>query len=144
MHCLFPGVAKHFLKVVLIGQDIYIISNDLLIIKIRVNAMCVPSDMDVYLIELNMHFILLQQTSTKTGLCNTRLHSYMVITSEHLECWQHFLLACRYMCKPVLTQNSIRIGDALLLKFCSREGVIMRKQRRRGEGGRNRESKGRK
>ena len=67
MHCLFLGIAKHFLKRVLIGQGI-LSQTDLSIIQNRVNAMCVPCDIYVYLIRLNMHFIVLQQTSTKTGL----------------------------------------------------------------------------
>ena len=50
-----------------------------------------------------------------------------ILFSEVLECWRHFVLACRYMCHPVLTQNDVTIGDALLLKFCSRTEALFGK-----------------
>ena len=50
-----------------------------------------------------------------------------ILSSVHLECWRHFVLACRYMCKLVLTQNDITIGDALLLKICSRTEALFGK-----------------
>ena len=37
------------------------------------------------------------------------------------------MLACRYLCQPILTQDDVKIGDALLLKFCSRTEVLFGK-----------------
>ena len=49
---------------------------------------------------------------------------YGVIPQEHLECWRHFVLASRLLCKRQLSRTEVRVADALLLKFCSRFEVI--------------------
>lgn len=41
-----------------------------------------------------------------------------IIGDDHFRCWQTFTLACRYICKPILTEADIIKGDGLLLKFC--------------------------
>ena len=41
-----------------------------------------------------------------------------------LECWRHFVLD---LCQPFLTQDDVKIGDALLLKFCSRTEALFGK-----------------
>ena len=43
---------------------------------------------------------------------------YKIITSEHLECWRHFVLASRLLSKREITNNELTIADALLLRFC--------------------------
>lgn len=35
-----------------------------------------------------------------------------------LECWRHFVLACRLLCSQKLGVNQIRLADTLLLQFC--------------------------
>ena len=50
-----------------------------------------------------------------------------ILSSDVLECWRHFVLACTYLCQPILTQDDVKIGDALLLKFCSRTEVLFDK-----------------
>ena len=39
---------------------------------------------------------------------------------DDLECWRHFVLAARFLCKPYVTLNDIVLADALLLYFCKR------------------------
>jgi len=41
-----------------------------------------------------------------------------IIENKHLRCWQTFTLACRYLCKPIITEADIIKGDGLLFKFC--------------------------
>ena len=43
-----------------------------------------------------------------------------LLPRDHLECWRHFVLACRLMCKPSLTTDDITVADTLLLRFCKR------------------------
>ena len=43
---------------------------------------------------------------------------YQVIPSEHLECWRHFVLASRLLCKRQISKDEVRIADALLMQFC--------------------------
>ena len=37
---------------------------------------------------------------------------------DDLECWRHFVLASRILCKKVLSDSDITVADALLLQFC--------------------------
>ena len=41
-----------------------------------------------------------------------------VIRDTHLQCWQTFVLACRYFCRPTVTAIDLQGADLLLLKFC--------------------------
>lgn len=43
-----------------------------------------------------------------------------ILPSAHLECWRHFILASRILCKRKLTTDDIKLADALLLRFCRR------------------------
>ena len=55
---------------------------------------------------------------------------FAVLEADHLECWRHFVLGCRILCKQKLTADEIKLADALLLQFCRRvdrmygQGVI--------------------
>lgn len=41
-----------------------------------------------------------------------------ILPEQHLQCWQSFVLACKYLCKPVLWNDDITRAHLLLLKFC--------------------------
>ena len=43
---------------------------------------------------------------------------YGQVESRHLECWRHFVLACRILCKKNLEGIDVQLADALLLQFC--------------------------
>ncbi|CAB3993477.1 Hypothetical predicted protein [Paramuricea clavata] len=43
-----------------------------------------------------------------------------VLNDQQLQCWQTFVLACKYLCKPVLSKTDILKADNCLLKFCTR------------------------
>ena len=43
-----------------------------------------------------------------------------IFETDHLECWRHFVLASRILCKHNLTVNDVNLADALLLQFCKR------------------------
>lgn len=45
---------------------------------------------------------------------------YSIVDNDKLECWRHFVLACRLLCKRSLTLSDITLADALLLQFCRR------------------------
>lgn len=45
---------------------------------------------------------------------------YKLLTDDEMECWRHFVLACRRLCKLSITQDDIKVADALLVKFCQR------------------------
>ena len=52
---------------------------------------------------------------------------FEVLPKEHLECWRHYVLACRILCKQQLTLFDIDLADALLLKFCKKVELLYRK-----------------
>ena len=43
---------------------------------------------------------------------------FNVLTTEHLECWRHFVLACRIICKQSLSTSDIDLADTHLNRFC--------------------------
>ena len=43
-----------------------------------------------------------------------------ILTSDNLECWRHFVLACRILCSHQIKKEQVLLADALLLKFCKR------------------------
>ena len=45
---------------------------------------------------------------------------YSLLDQDQVERWQHFVLACRLLCKRSLSHLDINLADALLLQFCRR------------------------
>ena len=43
-----------------------------------------------------------------------------ILFGPDLECWRHFVLACRYICSREISHNQIKITDTLLMTFCRR------------------------
>ena len=43
-----------------------------------------------------------------------------ILTDAHMECWSHFILACRIVLQFELTETDVSLADALLLQFCKR------------------------
>ena len=41
-----------------------------------------------------------------------------LLPADVLECWHHFVLACRLLCQTKLKRDDIIIADAFILKFC--------------------------
>ena len=75
------------------------------------------------LAKLRQSFPVSQLISTKTGLprIQSLLYNYYgVLGSEHLECWCHFVLSCRLLCKRTISESDVTVADALLIQFCRR------------------------
>ena len=120
MHCLFLGLAKHFVKKVLIGKSL-LSQAEFDVIQSRASSLSVPSDIGRIPPKIQHNFY----GFTADQFKNWVLHYSVIclhglLSSEHLECWRHFVLACRYLCQPILKPNDVIIADALLLKFCKR------------------------
>ena len=45
---------------------------------------------------------------------------HQILPNEHIECWRHFVLACRILCKQSLSTTDITLADTLLVQFCKR------------------------
>ena len=42
------------------------------------------------------------------------------LSTDQLECWRHFVLACRILTSKIITVDKVKVADALLLQFCRR------------------------
>lgn len=43
-----------------------------------------------------------------------------ILPEDELECWRHFVLACRVLSRKSISQEQIQLGDILLIQFCRR------------------------
>ena len=43
-----------------------------------------------------------------------------VLPEDHLDCWRHFVLACKLLGKKILTDDDIELKDRHLLEFCKK------------------------
>ena len=103
MHCLFLGLAKRFFKKGLIEASI-LSTADLLTIQRRIDATSVPSDIGRIPHKIEHAFY----SFTTDQYKNWVLHYSIIclhglLSSEYLQCWRHLVLACRYLCQPILT-----------------------------------------
>ena len=128
MHNLFLGLAKHFFKRILIGEGI--LSGDKLsIVQKRIDAMRVPADIGriPQKIESSFHGFTADQYKNWTVhysiIC---LHG--LISSDVLECWRHFVLVTRILCRTSLQLEDITVADALLLRYCLKTETLFGKE----------------
>ena len=45
---------------------------------------------------------------------------FNILPAEHLECWRHFVLACRIICQQSLSLTDIDRADIHLNRFCTK------------------------
>ena len=98
------------------------------VLQNRINKVIAPSDIGriPYKIESSFNSFTADQYKNWVNhysiMC---LHG--LLSTEHLECWRHLVLACRILCKFTLTHKEIVIADALLLQFCRRTELLFGK-----------------
>ena len=120
MHNLFLGSAKYFMRNILITKGLLSDAN-LCKIQDKINAFVVPSDIGRIPIKIQSgfsSFISDQWKNWSIYFSIVVLHD--VLEQEVLECWRHFVLACRILCARHITLERVKLGDALLLQFYRR------------------------
>ena len=118
MHNLFLGSAKRFTKILIAQEilskaDIKVVNERLHKIQIPVDIGRLPSKIDsgsTFTAEQWMNWTLYFSVFCLFGL----------LTVNQMECWRHFVLACRRLCKKSITESDITVADLLLLRFCHR------------------------
>ena len=54
----------------------------------------------------------------------TLIYSLFVLNGplpvEHMRCWQAFVLACKFLTRPVITAMELQKADLILLQFCEK------------------------
>ena len=90
-------------------------------LQTRVDNVCVPPNIGRIPRKICSQFasLIADEWKNWTNYCSI-MCLRDILPQEHLECWRHFVLACRYLCRHTITSTDIRFADALLLQFCKR------------------------
>lgn len=119
MHNLFLGTGKHMITV-WIDKD-WICKDHFKIIQDIIDSFRVPSDIGRIPLKIESGFSGFKADQFKNWIIIYSIPAlFDILPSEQLECWRHYVLACRILCKQCLSQNDIILADALLMQFCHR------------------------
>ena len=120
MHNLFLGTAKHFLKSMLFGSNL-IQETNFTLIQDRVNSLVTPSDIGRIPYKIVSGFSSFTADQWKNWVVYYSLLALRgLLPNDILECWRHFVLACRVLCSKQIAAEQVMLGDALLLYFFKR------------------------
>ena len=124
MHNLFLGTAKRFMVVLLeMGK---VSKDNLVIIQTTVDSVMVPQGVSKIPKKIQSGFSRLTAEQWKNW---TLVYSLIAlkpfVSKEILECWRHFVLACRYIVQHDLSQVDLQIADALFLRFCTKFQALL-------------------
>ena len=117
MHNLFLGTAKHFARNLWIGKNI-LDTTALAKIENRLKNTIVPAGLGRLPVSINVGYFLTAEQWKNWTIYFSVYCLGDLLPQPELECWRHFVLACRRLCQFSITNDDITIADALLLKFC--------------------------
>ena len=123
MHNLFLGTAKHLTKLWINSEPAIITNHDLTIIQEFVDEMHAPADVGRIprKIDTGSGFSGFTADQFKSWVMYYSIPSlFKILNSEHLECWRHYVLACRLLCQRSISLSQISLADALIVQFCKR------------------------
>lgn len=127
MHNLFLGVAKHFCKKIMIGMNI-LKDEDFSVLQNCMDKILCPANIGRIPHKICSSFRIFTANQYKNWVVHySLLCLHGLLNTEHMECWQHFVLACRILCQPSLTKRDIVVADGLLLQFCHRTEQLFKK-----------------
>lgn len=119
MHNIFLGSAKHILHLWLDQNIISFAQFEQ--IQECVDGFVVPSDIGRIPLKIKSGFAGFTADQFKNWITLFSIPAlFGILTGQHLECWRHFVIACRILCKRSLLHNDIILADVLLMKFCTR------------------------
>lgn len=120
VHNLYLGTAKHMMKNVWLKErNEFISDEDFERIQELVDSMTVPQDIGRIPGKISCSFSGFTADQWKNWTTVYSLFALKGILPEnHLECWRHFVLACKLLGKKVLTYGDIELGDRHLMEFC--------------------------
>lgn len=119
MHNLFLGTGKHMLHLWL--EHGLLSSSQFQQIQDCVDSITVPHDVGRIPRKIETGFAGFTADQFKNWIIIFSIPAlYGILTGHHLECWRHFVLACRILCKHSLSLDDVTLADALLMQFCNR------------------------
>lgn len=123
MHNLFLGTAKHILSVWV--EKEFLSRSQFKDIQAFVDCFITPSDIGRIPRKIETGFAGFTADQFKNWVTIFSIPSlYDLIPAEHLECWRHFVIACRILCKQTLSRDNIILVDALLIQFCKKVEIL--------------------
>ena len=119
MHNLFLGTGKRMLNIWL--ESSLLSSSQFRQTQECVDSFIMPSDVGRIPRKIETGFSSFTADQFKNWITIFSIPAlFQILTGEHLECWRHFVLACRILCKHSLSMDDISLADALLMCFCRR------------------------
>ena len=119
MHNLFLGSGKHMLQLWI--ENGLLTSSNFKQIQQCVDSFVVPSDVGRIPRKIETGFSGFTADQFKNWIITFSIPAlFGLLPRQHLECWRHFVLACRILCKHSLSVDDISLVDATLLAFCKR------------------------
>ena len=117
MHNLYLGTAKLMMKNVWLKErNEFISDEDFERIQELVDSMTVPQDIGRIPGKISCSFSGFTADQWKNWTTVYSLFALKgVLPDNHLECWRHFVLACKLLGKKVLTYSDIELGDRHLM-----------------------------
>ena len=117
MHNLFLGTGKRILS---LWKDLDLLDKTHFVkVQEFVDNMVVPSDVGRIPSKISSGFSGFKADQYKAWITVYSIPAlYHILPDDHLECWRHFVLASRILCKQSLCNTDIILADSLLLQFC--------------------------
>ena len=127
MHNLFLGTAKHMLKLWLKNE--LISKNNFDSLQNVVDSIVVPSEVGRVPYKIKNGFSGFTADQFKNWVTLYSIPAlYDYLPTEHLECWRHFVLACRILCQHSVTYEKLQLAHVLLIQFCKRVEILYGEQ----------------
>ncbi len=121
MHNLYLGTAKHVVHKVWIAKG-HLDRSKLAVIEQQIAAVNIPTSVSFGRLPSSIESTTMLTAEQWMNWVNYFwifcLHG--LLPAAHLECWRHFVLASRLLCKPSLSQTDVTVADLLLVQFCKR------------------------
>lgn len=116
MHNLFLGTAKRVFSVWI--QREILSKSDLAKIQERIEKISATSDLGRLPGNITSNYGGFTAAQWKNFVLLYSMYALEgILPNQHLHCWQSFVLACRHLCKPCITETDLLIADRKLLDF---------------------------
>ena len=119
MHNLFLGSAKHITRSVFLNKGL-LTKSDIDTVHKRVENVQVPIKMGRIPSRIDSGSTFTAEQWMNWTLYYSVYCLHGLLTTDQMECWRAFVLACRRLCKRSLSQDDIKVADLLLITFCKR------------------------
>ena len=120
MHNLFFGTAKMIFQNIWLNRGI-LTPQSFEVIQERVDSIVVPPGIGRIPHKIKSGFSSFTADHWKNWtLYFSLIALHDILDDDDLECWRHFVFACRLLCQKSLKKEKLNLGDLLLLQFCRR------------------------